>query len=94
MNREEILKKLHSSFKDETNIKCVAYDGGVANGGWMELIFNNLNCEQMEKISYFLRKYFSQPNLFSHNLPKLIPFGEGISLIFQDKEVERVYGNV
>jgi hypothetical protein len=94
MNREQLLHKLHSSFNGETNIKCVAYDRSVARGGWMELIFDSLNCEQLEKIAKFLRDNFSQTNLYSHNLPKLIPCREGISLIFQDKEIERIYGNL
>lgn len=93
MERDKILKALHKSFVEETNIKCVPYDRGVAYGGWMELILDDVNCEKMEKIANFLRNNFSQPNLFSHNLPKLIPCREGISLIFQDKEVERVYNN-
>jgi len=94
MNREKILKDLHSTFTNETNIKSVANDRGVVNGGWLELVLSDVNCEQMEKISNFLRYHFSQPNLFSHNLPRLVACRGGVSLIFQDKEVERIFGSV
>ena len=94
MNRAKLLKDLHSTFTDKTNIKCAPNDRGVVNGGWIELILGDINCEQMEKIAMFLRRHFSQPNLYSHNLPRLVPCRGGVSLIFQDKDVERVFGSL
>lgn len=94
MNRNDLLNELYKNFTLETNIKCTPNDRGVAMGGWMELILGDINCEQMEKISHFLRKYFSQPNLFSHNLPRIVACRGGASLIIQDKEVERVFKNL
>lgn len=91
MNREELLQRLFLEFTLETNIKCTPNDRGVAYGGWIELILGDVNCEQMEKISKFLRDYFSQPNMFSHNLPRIVACRGGVSLIFQDKELERVF---
>ena len=91
MNRENTLKKLHATFLSETNIRCKPVDRGVAYVGWFELLFESLDCEEMEDITRFLRKHFSQPNLFSHRLPKIVSCREGVSLLFQDKEVFRVF---
>jgi len=93
MTRENLLNKLHEAFSEDTNIKAKPYDAGKAYGGWLELIIGQVNCSEMESIAMFLRKRFSQPDRYSHNLPKLVAKREGVCLIFQDTEVERVFGN-
>ncbi len=91
--RKDLLKRFYQSFTEYTSeqIKCRPVDRGVAYGGWFELIFqNSLHAEELIEIGYFLKEKFSQEGLYSHLLPKIIPTREGVSLIVQDKEVERI----
>lgn len=91
--RKDLLKRLHQSFIEHTSgkIKCRPVDRGVAYGGWFELIFqNSLHAEDLIEIGNFLKEKFSQEGLYSHLLPKLIPSSEGVSLIVQDREVQRI----
>ena len=101
--RKDLLKRFYQSFTEYTfeQIKCRPVDRGVAyggwfyqtipQGGWFELIFrDSLHAEDLIEIGNFLKEKFSQEGLYSHLLPKLIPTREGVSLIVQDKEVERI----
>ena len=91
--RKDLLKRFYQSFTEYTSerIKCRPVDRGVACGGWFELIFqNSLHAEDLIEIGYFLKEKFSQEGLYSHLLPKIIPTREGVSLIVQDREVERI----
>jgi hypothetical protein len=91
--RKDLLKRFYQSFTEYTSeqIKCRPVDRGVAYGGWFELIFrDSLHAEDLIEIGNFLKEKFSQEGLYSHLLPKLIPTREGVSLIVQDKEVERI----
>ena len=91
--RKDLLERLHQNFTEHTSgrIKCRPVDRGVACGGWFELIFqNSLHAEDLIEIGYFLKEKFSQEGLYSHLLPKIIPTREGVSLIVQDREVERI----
>ena len=91
--RKDLLKRFYQSFTEYTSerIKCRPVDRGVAYGGWFELIFrNSLHAEELVKIGNFLREKFSQEGLYSHLLPKLTATREGVSLIVQDREVERI----
>jgi len=91
--RKDLLERLHRSFTKSTSeqIKCRPVDRGVACGGWFELIFSNsLHAEDLIRIGNFLKEKFSQEGLYSHLLPKIIPTGEGVSLIVQDTEVQRI----
>jgi len=91
--RKDLLKRFYQSFTEYTfeQIKCRPVDRGVAYGGWFELIFrDSLHAEDLIEIGNFLKEKFSQEGLYSHLLPKLIPTREGVSLIVQDKELERI----
>jgi len=91
--RKDLLERFYQSFTEYTfeQIKCRPVDRGVAYGGWFELIFrDSLHAEELIEIGYFLKEKFSQEGLDSHLLPKLISTREGVSLIVQDTEVERI----
>lgn len=91
--RKDLLKRLYQSFTEYTfeQIKCRPVDRGVAYGGWFELIFrDSLHAEDLIEIGNFLKEKFPQDGLYSHLLPKLIPTREGVSLIVQDREVQRI----
>jgi hypothetical protein len=91
--RKALLGKFHKDFIVYTlnQISCRAIDRGVAYGGWFEIVFPKaLNCEDLVLIGKFIKEKFSQPDRYSHLLPKLTATKEGISLIVQDREVERI----
>jgi hypothetical protein len=91
--RKDLLNRFYQSFTEYTlgQIKCKPVDRGIAYGGWFELIFrDSLHAEELLEISNFLGEKFYQEGRYSHLLPKLIPTREGISLIVQDREVERI----
>jgi len=91
--RKALLGKFHKDFIVYTlnQISCRAIDRGVAYGGWFEIVFPKaLNCEDLALIGKFVKEKFSQPDRYSHLLPKLTATKEGISLIVQDREVERI----
>jgi hypothetical protein len=91
--RKDLLKRFHQSFTEYTSeqIKCRPVDRGVAYGGWFEIVFPKaLDCEDLVLIGKFIKEKFSQPDRYSHLLPKLTATKEGISLIVQDREVERI----
>jgi hypothetical protein len=91
--RKALLGKFHKDFIVYTlnQISCRAIDRGVAYGGWFEIVFPKaLDCEDLVLIGKFIKEKFSQPDRYSHLLPKLTATREGISLIVQDSEVERI----
>lgn len=91
--RKALLGKFHKDFIVYTlnQISCRAIDRGVASGGWFEIVFlKALDCEDLVLIGKFIKEKFSQEGLYSHLLPKIIATKEGISLIVQDSEVERI----
>jgi hypothetical protein len=91
--RKALLGKFHKDFIVYTlnQIRCRAIDRGVAYGGWFEIVFPKaLDCEDLVLIGKFIKEKFSQPDRYSHLLPKLTATKEGISLIVQDREVERI----
>jgi hypothetical protein len=91
--RKALLGKFHKDFIVYTlnQIRCRAIDRGVAYGGWFEIVFPKaLDCEDLVLIGKFIKEKFSQPDRYSHLLPKLTTTKEGISLVVQDKEVERI----
>jgi hypothetical protein len=91
--RKALLDKFRKDFIVYTlnQISCRAIDRGVAYGGWFEIVFPKaLDCEDLVLIGKFIKEKFSQPDRYSHLLPKLTATKEGISLIVQDREVERI----
>lgn len=91
--RKALLGKFHKDFLAYTlnQISCRAIDEGVVYGGWFEIVFlKSLDCEDLVIIGKFIKEKFSQEGLYSHLLPKIIATREGISLIVQDREVERI----
>ena len=91
--RKALLGKFHKDFLVYTlnQISCRAIDEGVVYGGWFGIVFlKSLDCEDLVLIGKFIKEKFSQPDRYSHLLPKLTATREGISLIVQDSEVERI----
>jgi hypothetical protein len=91
--RKALLDKFRKDFIVYTlnQISCRAIDRGVAYGGWFEIVFPKaLDCEDLVLIGKFIKEKFSQPDRYSHLLPKLTATKEGISLVVQDREVERI----
>lgn len=91
--RKNLVQKLRDSFKSFTggSIMFDVEDKGLSQGGWIEIQFlNRLNCDDLDQISRFIREKFSQPDKFSHLLPKMKSAQYGIVLSIQDTDVQRL----
>ena len=89
--RKNLLKRFHNSFKEQTGIPCYSHDQGVAYGGWFNIIFKtSLNADQLIKVAEFIKENFSAPGTFSHVLPKIGASKEGVCLVVQDSQVQRI----
>ncbi len=89
--RKDLLKRFYETFKSDTGIRCYSHDEGVAYGGWMKIVFETyLNADQLIKIAEFIKENFSVTGTFSHTLPKIGISKEGLCIVVQDTEVQRI----
>jgi hypothetical protein len=88
-----LLREFAKDFTKSTGIKVDMYEDKTFPH-WKRLLINKneLDCEQMNAISMFIIKRFSQPRLYSHLLVKLhITFRGQLCITADVKELERVY---
>jgi hypothetical protein len=65
------LKKFKDHFIQQTRMNPIACEENRTFMHWKRLIFAQLNCNDMEKISNYIKETFSTPGKFSHHLPKI-----------------------
>jgi hypothetical protein len=69
MSKELLAFKKH--FQENCSIKVEMTIEDKSYFHWKRLVFHSLNCEQMNEVSWYIRKTFSKEENYSHLLPKL-----------------------
>ena len=88
----DYLKIFSQDFTQATGIKVHAHCDDRTYPHWKRLILpSGLTCDDMEKISNFIKETFSQKGKYSHLLVTLGSHNGGITLTADIKDLERVY---
>ena len=81
------LKKLSTHFTEYTGIKPLGIMEERNCPHWKRLIFQSLNCEQMEMIADYIRTTFSKKGLYTHLSPNLHSYDGYLCLTIDGREV-------
>ena len=65
------LKKLSTHFTEHTGIQPLGIMEERNCFHWKRLIFQSLNCEQMEAIAKYIKKTFSKTGIYTHLSPRV-----------------------
>jgi len=91
----DLIKTFAQDFTKSTGIKVDTYCDERTFPHWKRLALpHSLNCDDLEKISNFIRERFSENGKYSELLVKLTVFSGGITLTADVKELDRVYNVV
>lgn len=87
------LKKLVKHFKENCNVRVVSTIEERTFPHWKRLVFDSLNCDDMMKISEYIKTYFSEKGNYSHLLPQLHAYNYNgnscICLTFDIEEIKK-----
>lgn len=88
---KDLLKEFARDFTQETGIKVHTLEE-YTTPHWKRLvIYQGIDCEEMEKIASFIRMRFSQPGLYSHLMVALNSYEGYLCLTADIKDLERIY---
>jgi hypothetical protein len=88
----DLLKTFAQDFTQSTGIKVHAFCDERTYPHWKRLLLpSGLTCEDMTKISNFIKEKFSQKGKYSHLLVTLGSHDGGITLTADVKDLERAY---
>ncbi len=76
-------------FEVHTGIKVASVKENREFYHWKRLKFYELNCNDLLKISDYIRTFFSTPGIYTHLSVKLHPFDGAICLTSDAKDIEK-----
>ena len=84
------LQKFKHHFETFTRIRVLDVIEERQYFHWKRLVFKEgLNCEELNTISNYIKNTFSQKDLYSHLLPKLVVCDNKLCLTVDVKEIKR-----
>ena len=93
MSKELSAFKKH--FQENCSIKIIHTIENERCFHWKRLCFQELNCEQMEEVSRYIKRTFSNEGRFSHLLPGLVVYDNFLCLTVDVKQIkEKIMGEI
>lgn len=83
------LKVLQNAFIKSTGIKPIGTVEEKHLPHWKRLVLDNMNCEQLERVSKFIKENFYERGTYSHLLPKLHTFNGYLCLSVDVEEIKK-----
>lgn len=83
------LKALKNDFESTTGMKVSGIEENRTFFHWKRLMFDELNCVDMNIISRYIRKRFTVTGNYTHLLPKLHSYNGVLALTISVEEIKK-----